>query len=58
MKTNETFTSLVEAQAFVKGINYVGDIDVDVTEPVPGIEPGTFTVSVIVGGEDLDENKE
>jgi hypothetical protein len=58
MRSTNVFDSLAEAEAFVKGVNYVQDIDVETDGPTEGIVVDgkqTYTVDVIVGGEDDDD---
>jgi hypothetical protein len=53
MKSTEEFKTLAEARAFVKGVNYVDDIDVETEGPEK--KKGKFVVTVIIGDEDEDE---
>ena len=48
MRTNEQFKTKAEADAFVFGLNYVGDIDVDSSGPYLA-ENETWGVNIAVG---------
>lgn len=54
MKTREVFNTKEEADAFVYGLNYVGDLDVSSTAPTSDIY-GKWIVVVIVGEDPEDE---
>jgi hypothetical protein len=47
MRNEEEFPTKEEADAFVKGVNYVSDIDVDTEGPEE--KDGKFVVTVLIG---------
>jgi hypothetical protein len=57
MKTVQTFETKPEAEAFIHGVTFVGDLDVDVT-PIAEFN-GQYAVTVSVGAaEEEDETEE
>jgi hypothetical protein len=58
MKTTERFRTEIEAQAFVFGLNYVGDIDVASTGPNRDENTREYIVKITVGEDDEDVNED
>ena len=57
MRTTEKFATKAEADSFVRGLNYVGDLDVDSNGPYID-EDGFWVVLVVVGDDDEEEDED